>query len=89
MATSETSLSVDLPATSSVPIGASSAGRLSGKPWKPQKTAAVRSHLPDGVKTKSWEDRMQKTQKEKAIKQLQAELKEEKLAEIKRYHIGT
>ena len=27
---------------------------------------------------------MQKTQKEKAIKQLQAELKEEKLAEIKR-----
>ncbi|KAI0094972.1 hypothetical protein BDY19DRAFT_879325, partial [Irpex rosettiformis] len=31
-----------------------------------------------------WEDRMQRTQKEKAIKQLHAELKEEKQAEIKR-----
>lgn len=44
-----------------------------------------RSHMPEGVKTKRWEDRMQKTQKEKAIKQLQTELKEEKQAEIRRF----
>ena len=40
--------------------------------------------LPDGVKSKSWEDRMQKEQKEKAIKKLQAELSEEKRAEKER-----
>jgi rRNA-processing protein CGR1 len=43
-----------------------------------------RSYLPEGVKTKSWDDRMQKTQRTMAIKKLQTELKEEKLAEIKR-----
>ncbi|KZT05890.1 uncharacterized protein LAESUDRAFT_654762 [Laetiporus sulphureus 93-53] len=68
----------DLPATS---LASSSAGRVSGKAWKHRKSATVRSHIPDGVKTKSWEDRMQKTQKEKAVKQLQAELSEEKRAE--------
>lgn len=43
-----------------------------------------RSHLPEGVKTKKWDDRMQKVKKEQAIKKLQAELKDEKLAEIQR-----
>src|SRR6266540_2052044 len=43
-----------------------------------------RSHLPLGVKTKKWEDRMEKTKKARAIKMLQVELKEEKQAEIQR-----
>ena len=43
-----------------------------------------RSLLPDGLKTKKWEDRMEKTKKEQAIKKLQAELKDEKLSEIQR-----
>ncbi|PSR75905.1 hypothetical protein PHLCEN_2v8819 [Hermanssonia centrifuga] len=66
------------------PISTSSAGRVSGKPWKYQKTATVRSHIPDGVKTKSWSERMEKTQKEKAVKKLQIELKEERQAEFTR-----
>ena len=45
---------------------------------------ASRSHMPEGVKTKSWEDRMEKTKKEMAIKKLQTELKDEKQAEITR-----
>ncbi|PCH33840.1 hypothetical protein WOLCODRAFT_63927 [Wolfiporia cocos MD-104 SS10] len=82
-------------------LAPSAAGRVSGKPWKPRKSAAVyvpppsslprltrshpsRSHMPDGGKTRSWADRMQKTEKEKAIKKLQAELKEEKVAERNR-----
>jgi len=40
--------------------------------------------MPEGVKTKSWEDRMEKTKKEMAIKKLQTELKDEKQAEITR-----
>ncbi|KAH9898088.1 Cgr1 family-domain-containing protein [Cubamyces lactineus] len=67
-----------------VPLAQSSAGRVSGKAWKVPKAATVRSHLPDGVKTKKWEDRMEKTKKEQAIKKLQAELKQEKQDEIKR-----
>ena len=43
-----------------------------------------RSLLPAGLKTKKWEDRMEKTKKEQAIKKLQTELKEEKAAEIQR-----
>lgn len=43
-----------------------------------------RTHLPEGVKTKKWDDRMEKVKKEQAIKKLQAELKDEKLAEIQR-----
>ena len=43
-----------------------------------------RSHLQAGVKTKNWEDRMKKTQKALSIKKLQAELREEKQAELKR-----
>ena len=41
-----------------------------------------RSHLPEGVKTKKWDDRMQKVKKEQAIKKLHAEPKDEKLSEI-------
>ena len=43
-----------------------------------------RSHLQAGVKTKIWDDRMKKTQKALSIKKLQAELREEKQAELKR-----
>ena len=46
--------------------------------------ARRRSHLPEGVKTKKWEDRMEKGKKEQAIKKLQVELKDEKRAEIQR-----
>ncbi|CAA7259927.1 unnamed protein product [Cyclocybe aegerita] len=67
-----------------VPLAASSNGRASGKPWKAQKTATVRSYLPEGVKNKKWEDRMAKTQKALAIKKLQTELKDEKQAELQR-----
>ncbi|KAJ3491074.1 hypothetical protein NLI96_g1006 [Meripilus lineatus] len=74
----------ELPQDSSVlPLASSSSGRVSGKPWKSQKTATVRSNLPQGVKTK-WDERMEKTKKAKAIKLLQTELKEEKQAEKQR-----
>lgn len=43
-----------------------------------------RSHLPLGVKVKSFEARMEATQKANAIKKLELELKEEKQAEIAR-----
>lgn len=43
-----------------------------------------RSHIQEGVKTKKWDDRMEKVQREKAIKKLQAELKEEKETDRKR-----
>jgi len=62
----------------------SSNGRVSGKPWKAQKSATRRSHLSPAVKTKRWEDRLHKKSKEASIKKLEAELKEEKVAEIKR-----
>lgn len=43
--------------------------------------ASSRSHLQEAVKTKKWDDRMQKTKKAQAIKMLHDELKEEKQAE--------
>ncbi|KAF5355807.1 hypothetical protein D9756_004081 [Leucocoprinus leucothites] len=64
-------------------------GRVSGKPWKTHKSATVRSHLPAGVKTKNWEDRMEKTKKAQAIKKLQQELKDEKQAELQRRREAT
>jgi len=88
-----------------IPIAGSSHGRVSGKPWKSQKTATAyvlhilsssfclsylpsfhfsRSHLPPALKSKSFSDRMEKATKALAIKKLQAELKEEKEAEIQR-----
>ncbi|KAJ7042376.1 hypothetical protein C8F04DRAFT_1075698 [Mycena alexandri] len=59
-------------------------GRVSGKSWKLQKTATVRSYLQDGVKTKSWEDRLAQTKKAQAIKKVEAELRDEKQAEATR-----
>jgi rRNA-processing protein CGR1 len=41
--------------------------------------------MPEGVRSKSWQDRMEKTKKAAAIKKLQTELKEEKKAEFMRY----
>ncbi|KAI0734586.1 Cgr1 family-domain-containing protein [Fomitopsis betulina] len=73
-----------LVSTSALPLAPSSSGRVSGKSWKHQKSAIVRTMLPDGVKSKSWDDRMQKAQKEKAIKKLQTELSEEKRADKER-----
>ncbi|GLB36023.1 hypothetical protein LshimejAT787_0303110 [Lyophyllum shimeji] len=67
-----------------VALASSSNGRVSGKSWKAPKSATVRSQLPEGVKTKRWEDRMRQTQKALAIKKLQVELHEEKQAEIQR-----
>ncbi|KAI0778494.1 hypothetical protein BD413DRAFT_465035 [Trametes elegans] len=81
-APSPTAPTGDLPAV--VPLAPSARGRVSGKAWKVPKSATVRSHLPDGVKTTKWEARMEKTKKEQAIKKLQAELKQEKADEIKR-----
>ena len=43
-----------------------------------------RSHLRPALKTASWEDRMRKTKERAAMKKLEAELKEEKQAEIRR-----
>ncbi|PPQ67042.1 hypothetical protein CVT26_009939 [Gymnopilus dilepis] len=43
-----------------------------------------RSQMPQGLRTKRWEDRMAKTQKAQAIKKLEVELKEEKQAELQR-----
>jgi rRNA-processing protein CGR1 len=40
--------------------------------------------MPDGVKAKNWEDRMQKTERARAIRKLQDELKDEKQSEIQR-----
>ncbi|KAF8898883.1 hypothetical protein BD779DRAFT_1666644 [Infundibulicybe gibba] len=67
-----------------ISLTSSANGRLSGKSWKAPKSATVRSHIPDGVKTKSWEDRMEKTKRAAAIKKLEIDLREEKLADFKR-----
>jgi len=67
-----------------IPLASSGGGRVSGKNWKGTKTATVRSHLPTGVKSKSWEERKRKDTKIVAIKALEKELKDEKLAEIQR-----
>ncbi|KAJ2919275.1 hypothetical protein MD484_g1137, partial [Candolleomyces efflorescens] len=68
-----------------ISLASSSNGRASGKSWKLEKSATVRSQLPEGLKTKRWEDRMEKTKKQQAIKKLQAELKDEKQAEFQRH----
>ncbi|KAF9462107.1 hypothetical protein BDZ94DRAFT_747753 [Collybia nuda] len=74
---------------SPIPLASSSNGRQSGKPWKAQKTATVRTHLQKGVKTKTWHDRVRKTQKALSIKKLETELKEEKQADFQRNYPGT
>ncbi|CCA75298.1 hypothetical protein PIIN_09283 [Serendipita indica DSM 11827] len=70
--------------STSITLAASSSGRVSGKNWKTRKTATVRSNLPTGVKTKSWQERKRKDTQMAAVKALQKELKDEKLAEIQR-----
>ncbi|KAJ4485982.1 hypothetical protein J3R30DRAFT_1431367 [Lentinula aciculospora] len=65
-------------------LASSSNGRVSGKTWKTARSATVRSRLPNGVKTKSWEARMEQTKKALAIKKLEKELKDEKVAETTR-----
>ena len=82
MSSDEQKVLLDGPLT--VPLAPSANGRTSGKPWKAQKSPTVRSQLSRGVKTKSWQDRMEKTQKALAIKKLQNELKDEKHAERQR-----
>ncbi|KAH6916856.1 hypothetical protein BKA70DRAFT_1555461 [Coprinopsis sp. MPI-PUGE-AT-0042] len=67
-----------------IPLNPSSGGRASGKPWKLQKKATVRTFLPENVKTKRWADRMEKETKAKAVKKLQEELKAEKQADFER-----
>ncbi|CAG7848036.1 rRNA-processing protein {ECO:0000256/RuleBase:RU363084} [Serendipita indica DSM 11827] len=71
--------------STSITLAASSSGRVSGKNWKTRKTATVRSNLPTGVKTKSWQERKRKDTQMAAVKALQKELKDEKLAEIQRW----
>lgn len=41
-----------------------------------------RTHLSEGLKTKSWDERMRKKTEAAAVKKLERELKEEKQAEI-------
>ncbi|KAJ4499495.1 hypothetical protein C8R41DRAFT_814211 [Lentinula lateritia] len=74
------------PSNSSSPLElpSSSNGRVSGKSWKTARTATVRSRLPDGVKTKSWAARMEQTKRSLAIKKVEKELKDEKVAEVTR-----
>lgn len=47
-------------------------------------TLCSRSQMSDGLKSKSWEERMEQTKKASAVKKLQTELKEEKDAEKRR-----
>lgn len=54
--------------------------RVSGKPWKSQKTATKRSMLPRGVK-QTFEERKRKESSIEAMKKLEREMKEEKDAE--------
>ncbi|TFK30782.1 hypothetical protein FA15DRAFT_662832 [Coprinopsis marcescibilis] len=66
-----------------IPLASSSGGRVSGKAWKMQKTATVRSQLQPSLRTK-WDDRKRQETKDKAVKKLQTELKEEKEADFQR-----
>ncbi|KIY66166.1 hypothetical protein CYLTODRAFT_378168 [Cylindrobasidium torrendii FP15055 ss-10] len=65
-------------------LASSSNGRVSAKTWKPQQKPTVRTLQSAGWKSKSFEDRMQKTKVAQAIKKVELELKEEKQAEITR-----
>ncbi|KAK7064339.1 rRNA-processing protein cgr1 [Favolaschia claudopus] len=67
-----------------VALAPSTNGRVSGKSWKPNKSATIRSHLQNGVKTKSWQDRVDQTKRAQATKLVERELKEEKQAEATR-----
>ncbi|KAL7411420.1 Cgr1 family-domain-containing protein [Mrakia frigida] len=87
--TSSVGLAVEASTSTSTPprtlaVGQSAGGRVSGKFWKQPKTATRRSNLPAGVKTPSWDARVEKRKKEDAIKLLEKTLKDEKLAEEER-----
>ncbi|KIO08427.1 hypothetical protein M404DRAFT_8189 [Pisolithus tinctorius Marx 270] len=69
-----------------IPLGSSSNGRASGKQWKPLKKATIRSQCSKGQKTK-WEERMERNKREKAIKKLENELKEERRAELQSFSV--
>jgi len=66
-----------------VSLPSSVAGRASGKGWKDQKSPTVRSQQSEGHKTK-WQERMNKTKKDLAVRKLQRELREEKEDELRR-----
>ncbi|KAJ3816076.1 hypothetical protein F5876DRAFT_71557 [Lentinula aff. lateritia] len=70
--------------SSPLELPSSSNGRVSGKSWKTARSATVRSRLSDGVKTKSWAARMEQTKRSLAIKKVEKELKDEKVAEVTR-----
>jgi hypothetical protein len=44
---------------------------VSGRPWKPTKTATVRNQKPASLKTKSWETRMAERTRLEAVKKLE------------------
>lgn len=67
----------DQPQPAPLPLAPSANGRVSGKAWKEPKTATVRSHLPAGVKTRSWQERMDRTKRDQAAKKVAQELKDE------------
>ncbi|KIK30366.1 hypothetical protein PISMIDRAFT_671554 [Pisolithus microcarpus 441] len=71
------------PDSNVIPLASSSNGRASGKPWKALKKATVRSQCSKAHKAK-WEERMEQHKKEKAVKKLENELKEERRAELQR-----
>ncbi|KAI8066443.1 hypothetical protein BC940DRAFT_302864 [Gongronella butleri] len=54
--------------------------RVSGKAWKVQKTATVRTQQPKALR-RSWEKRTQERQKLETVKALQKQLKDERQAE--------
>ncbi|KAF9787188.1 hypothetical protein BJ322DRAFT_706583 [Thelephora terrestris] len=66
-----------------ISLQSSAAGKSSGKGWKDQKTPTVRSQQSEGHKTK-WQERMNKTKKDLAVKKLQQELRQEKEDERRR-----
>ncbi|CDZ97663.1 Cgr1 [Phaffia rhodozyma] len=70
--------------TETLALGHSSGGRVSGKFWKASRAPTVRSMMPAGVKSASWEARQEKRKKDEAIKLLQNQLKEEREAEEER-----
>ncbi|KAI6031606.1 hypothetical protein BKA83DRAFT_4202862 [Pisolithus microcarpus] len=65
------------PDSNVIPLASSSNGRASGKPWKALKKAT-------GAHKAKWEERMEQHKKEKAVKKLENELKEERRAELQR-----
>ncbi|KAG9035151.1 hypothetical protein FS837_002028 [Tulasnella sp. UAMH 9824] len=76
--TASTSTATPSTATEPRPLAKGTSGRVSGKWWKEEKKPFKRSHLPPVLKSKSWEKQKEATNKEKAIRQLIKEQKEER-----------